>query len=105
MDSTRTRQPSVTTHAELLRQKWVACSCYGEDTQPGGSLVWTGKATEGSIVEGILCRECEKVCDRLKNRAGQVDCPFDVCKEDPKETREAAAEWEEWDGWGRGSMD
>ena len=91
----------MVTYAELLRQKWVTCSCCGKDTQPGGSLVYTGPASEGSRVEWILCNNCERVCDRLANRAGQVECPFDVCKEDPKETREAAVKWAEWDEWRR----
>ena len=84
------------TYAELLRQHRVTCSCCRESTQPGGSLVYTGATAKGSVVEWILRSDCEKVCDQLMNRAGQVDCGFDVCNENPKETRAAADEWDRW---------
>ena len=83
----------MVTYYELLRQPSATCSCCGQSQYPGSALVYTGR---GGRVEWVLCHDCEQMCDRLANRVGQVDCSFDVCKQDPRDTRERAAEFEDW---------
>jgi len=83
----------MTTCTQLLHQKWGTCSCCGRDTQPGGALVNTG---DGDRVEWIMCWQCEEVCERLANLAGQLNCPFGACRRDARYTRKSQRRSEGW---------
>jgi hypothetical protein len=82
------------TYSELMRrQARVPCSCCGESTYLSSALVTTD---DDDLVKWVLCKKCEGYCDRLENRAGQLDCPFDPCKKDAKYTRLWQKQYERW---------
>jgi hypothetical protein len=82
------------TYSELIsHHACVPCSCCGAETGIGAALVTTD---DDDLVKWVLCKTCEGYCDRLQNRAGQVNCPFDPCREFPRYTRLSQEQYELW---------
>jgi hypothetical protein len=52
-------------------------------------------------VTWIIFWNCAAVCDPLADRPAWVECPFDVCKEDLKQTRQMSEMIEAHKGKGK----